>query len=270
MPKILIATPAYGEVFYTPYVSSIFSLTRMLERRKWGSNFVAISFAEIAESRNYLLTFWYDKTDASHILFIDADMGFESALIARMVEFDKPVVGTVYPKRQLNVNRIATLAARGEQIDRAIVKGHEFVIQPARGKALRIQKGFVEVEGCGAGILLIQRFCVDSMLQRIPELSDADVKYENSLAKDLGRVIRAFDVLRVDGRRVSEDFAFCHRWRSICGGEIWANVEHEITHIGLREFKARYADRMGGGHLLLLEGGGREGRVGVGHGSAKG
>jgi hypothetical protein len=75
--KILIATPAYGDVYYTPYVSSVMKLAREMSRRQWDFSFVTISYSEIAESRNYLLTYWFDKTDASHILFIDTDMGFQ-------------------------------------------------------------------------------------------------------------------------------------------------------------------------------------------------
>src|ERR1700721_2589437 len=98
-PKIMIATPAYGEGFYTPYVSSMRSLTRGVQKRGNDFAFNAISYSEIAESRNFLLTHWYDKTDASHLLFVDADMGFPSALITDMLDLGKPLVGAVYPKR---------------------------------------------------------------------------------------------------------------------------------------------------------------------------
>ena len=37
MTKILIATPAYGEMFYTPYVSSVIRLQRLAARNKWDS-----------------------------------------------------------------------------------------------------------------------------------------------------------------------------------------------------------------------------------------
>jgi hypothetical protein len=245
VPKIVIATPAYGEIFYSPYVKSLFALQRMFERRQWGSIFSTISYAEIAESRNYLLTHWFDKTDASHILFVDADMGYDAALIAGMVEFDKPVIGTVYPKRRVDMGKIAVSAAKGEPPERAVLKGHEFVFQPQRGKAPRVEKGFMEVEGCGAGILLIQRSCIETMLRVLPDLSDENAAKESPLAKNLDRMIRAFDVLRAAGKRLSEDYSFCHRWRTSCSGEIWASIDHEITHIGVHQFKGRYADAMG-------------------------
>ena len=75
MTKIAIATPAYGEIFYASYVQSLFRLVRALERAKIASTFTSVSYADIVESRNFLLTRWYDKTDATHLLFLDADLG---------------------------------------------------------------------------------------------------------------------------------------------------------------------------------------------------
>src|SRR5215472_5709653 len=109
--KIMIATPAYGETFYTPYVSSMFRLTRLFQKNGWDFAFNSIAYSEISESRNYLLTYWFDKTDASHILYVDADMGFPPQLISDMLALEKPVVGAVYPKRALDMKRVAELAS---------------------------------------------------------------------------------------------------------------------------------------------------------------
>ena len=220
-------------------------LIRLMHRNRWDFSFRSISYAEISESRNYLLTAWIDKTDASHVLFIDADMGFEPQLIADMIAFDKPVVGVAYPKRKIDLHRVATLAGAGEPSDRAITKAHEFVLRRLRREGRpKVVNGFMEVEGCGAGILLIQRSCVETMLRRIPELNDEKAKKTSPITKDLDRLIRAFDILHIDGLRLSEDYSFCHRWRNLCQGEVWVSVDHAITHIGLKEFKSRYADRL--------------------------
>jgi len=266
LTKLLIATPAYGQIFYSPYVESVIKLTRAVHQNRWDFGFRSISYAEISESRNFLLTHWIDKTDASHILFIDADMGFEAQLIADMVAFDKPVVGVAYPKRKIDLQRVATLAGAGEPPDRAITKAHEFVLRPLRkGGRPKIVNGFMEVEGCGAGILLIQRSCIETMLRRMPELSDEKAKKTSPITKDLDRLIRAFDILHVGGLRLSEDYSFCHRWRNLCQGEIWVSVGHAITHVGLQEFKSRYVDRLAvGPNEPVAPGQTMTGQLGVG------
>ena len=79
------------------------------------------------------------------------------------------------------------------------------------------------------------------MLAKMPELSDP---IPSSLAEatpdmKLNRIIRVFDKIRDGGMRLSEDMAFCHRWRQ-CGGEIWANVNHKISHVGPFDYAIRY------------------------------
>ncbi len=238
----MIATPAYGEIFYAPYVQSVLSLARLAHKDKWDFMFESISYAEVSEARNYLVTRFFDKTDATHLLFIDADMGFPAKLVTDMLAIAKPVVGVIAPKRQIDLKRLADLARSEPDTGRAIAKAHEFVVRrlPSAGTP---RNGFVEVEACGGGIVLIERSCIAALLRRAPEMSDEAGKGRTPLTRDLPRLIRAFDpVVRDDGARLSEDFAFCHRWRRLCGGEIWASVSHQITHVGLHHFAARYSD----------------------------
>jgi hypothetical protein len=255
LPSFIIGTPAYGEMFYTPYVQSLFRLTRAFDQRNFSSEFCSVSYSDIADSRNIILTYWYEKTDASHLLFVDADMGFDPDLIFDMLAFDKPVIGTVYPKKTVDLNRISKLTSTGQQADQAIANSHDFVVR--RPIASSYRDGFIQVEGCGTGIFLLKRSCIDVMLKKMPEIDDDQTKQFIGRIPDLKlgngekakqpfkRFIRAFDFIHVDGQRLTEDYSFCHRWKNQCGGEVWASVNHEITHIGVNRFRARYSDAKG-------------------------
>jgi hypothetical protein len=137
MAKVMVATPAYGEVLYTPDVESLIKLIRSMHQNKWDCSFRSISYSEISESRNYLLTSWFDKTDASHILFLDADMGFKPQLISEMVAVDQPVVGVISPKRNIDLCHVAKHAADGVPVDLAIARAQQFVFCPSRGESDR-------------------------------------------------------------------------------------------------------------------------------------
>ena len=65
MIKIAISTPTYGQMFYTAYVRSLFRLVRTLDQRQWPSSFAAISYADIVESRNFLLILHAGSTRAT-------------------------------------------------------------------------------------------------------------------------------------------------------------------------------------------------------------
>jgi hypothetical protein len=240
--KLSVSTHAFGEIFYTPYVRSLLRLQRALIARKDEMTHSVISYAEVSEGRNLLLTNWYDKSDASHILFVDSDMGFEADLILRMIALKKLIVGVVSTRRQIDLKRVTSAAAQGEPSARAIAKGHDFILRPVQGREPKRIKGFQEFAAVGAGILLIERDCATQMLKKLPMIVDKDAKRTSPLAKDLDRLIRAFDPIATADGRLSEDFAFCHRWHKLCGGEIWANTDSAVTHIGLHRYGAAYAN----------------------------
>jgi hypothetical protein len=230
-------------------VQSLFRLVRVLDERHWRSTFSSISYADIVDSRSFLLTHWFDKTDATHLLFLDADMGFEPQLIVDMLEFDRQVVGVVYPKRQIDLERLAKHAGEGRPARDAIAQAHDFIVR-RNARSHIVSKGFIEADGVGAGILLIRRDCVATLLAKMPALSDPTARKSSPLAKNLDRLIRAFEPIFIDSGRLSEDFAFCHRWRQ-CGGDIWANIAHPVTHAGLQRFVGRYADVRRGPRLSV-------------------
>jgi hypothetical protein len=245
LSKLLIATPAHGETFYTPYVHTMFRLHRALIPAGWTLSFASVSFADVAESRNFLLTHWFDKTDATHILFVDADMGFEPQLVQEMIALNKPVVGAVSPRRAIDLKRLAKIASEGASAESAISRAHDYIVQTVRGRTAGRKKGFIEVDGVGAGVLLIQRGAIEQMLKKLPNLSDKTAPKTSPIARNLDRLIRAFDPVTTGAGRLSEDFSFCHRWRNECGGEIWASTERKITHVGMHHFEGRYADAAG-------------------------
>jgi hypothetical protein len=109
-----------------------------------------------------------------------------------------------------------------------------------------VVKGFMEVDGVGGGVLMIKRDTITRMLKALPEISDPDIGGHPGITsiKSYGgnRLIRAFDKTRLeDGKRLSEDLAFCDRVKK-SGGSVWANVDHFIGHIGPYNYGIRYQD----------------------------
>lgn len=251
--KICIATPTHGEIFYAPYVTTLFDLMRTFEKKKWPSLFATCAYADVATSRNYLLTRWFDQTDASHILFIDADMGFNPKLIADMVRLGKPVVGVIYTKRQVDLARLAQLIKKGESPNAAIAKAHDFIVRLIPGRVPLDFNGFMEVAGCGAGILLVHRSAITKMLQKMPQIDNRGAQRRFPEEENLKRIICAFDPMSVEDTPLSEDYSFCYRWREICGGEIWARFDQSVVHIGLHKFSSRYSDANQMGPRIVIK-----------------
>ena len=222
LPKVFIALPAYGQQVISTTVSSLVATTRALEVNGYNGGFGTLSYPDITEIRNIFLSIWYDKIQTSHMLFIDADMGFSPDLILDMIRFNKPLVGALCPKKKLPI---------------------EFAGRAKDGPA-KFVNGFMEVNGVGGAIMLYSREVITAMIEKFPDIVDT-VTVKNHAAKQIlegqgvTRMIRAFDPIWINGEKFSEDLSFCHRWQQ-CGGEVWANIVHQVSHVGLYEYTGAY------------------------------
>ena len=225
-PSVFIACPAYGQILTGQTSSTLVGLTRSLIQANMMGGFGTLSFPDISEIRNIFLTIWYDIIKSTHLLFVDADMGFEPQLILDMIAFDKPLVGALCPKRKLPI---------------------EFAGRAKPGEC-KIVNGFMEVDGVGGAIMLIRRDCVDGILERDPALIDT-ITVKNHAAKELldqykvTRMLRAFDKVTIKGETFSEDLSFCLRHKQ-GGGDVWGNIMYNIVHVGPHEFQGRYYDHI--------------------------
>lgn len=235
--NILIGICAFGNQVTVATLNTTHALMQAFMAKGIRGGLTAFSYPEIGEARNILLTGWYDTCpEATHLLFIDADMGFSAQVILDMLTFNEPLVGAIYSKKCLPIQ----WAASG--------LGDKFAER--RGD-------FMKVAGLGMGCFLIRRDAVTTMIEKMPEL--VDTRMEMHAAKDMlpsGRILRFFDPMdNPDSGRMSEDLSFCHRWRVNCGGEIWAAVGHEIEHVGMYSYKSNYikyiADKADAGELEL-------------------
>lgn len=224
---VLICVPAYGQMMTANTAQSLFNLCQFLCFSRIPNTMCWLSAADIAEVRNIVLTKWYDAhPEYSHLLFVDADMEFPVSLVKDMLEFGKPLMGCLYARRQWPAKAVGRTFDDSDTVD-------------------SLDHGFMRVAGVGGGVMLIARHVVDRMLAKMPELVDKDISGHpgaDTLKEAKSRLIRAFDPFFDDrGVKLSEDLAFCARWRS-CGGDVWANVNHLIGHIGTFNYAIRYAD----------------------------
>lgn len=144
-------------------------------------------------------------------MFIDSDIRFEPEDIFKLVDADKDLVAGLYPMKAYPI---------------------QFVINSIPGAP---QEGSLEeVSKIGTGFMMISRTCIDKMIAAYPE-----EKYEDSvgLGKQFEPYMYAlFDTKVVDGKYLSEDWLFCHRWREL-GGKVWAHKEILLNHTGYHEFR---------------------------------
>jgi len=221
--KVFIAFPAFGQVNTAFTTASLVAMTRFLAERKQFGGFAQMSYPDLEDLRAMFITIFFDKIDATHILFVDADMKFEPQLVLDMIDFDKPLVGCLYPKRTLPIQWVGSK-----------LKGPQ-----------EVQNGFLKVEGIGFGVTLISRECIKTMIDAGHVEIDTELHAHTAgimlQSQGIERMIRAFDKIKLPDRKLSEDYSFCERARR-SGMDVWAAINHKVTHIGDYGFSGRFAD----------------------------
>ena len=190
-------------------METLVSVSRWLTQQRIHNHLTWLAVPNLPDVMALFLTTWYDALpEFSHLLFVEDDMAFPPELVGDMLDFDKPLVGAFYAKRQLPPRMVGAAVSWEES------------------------NGFVRADHIGAGVMLIRRDVITTMLEKLPDIVDeVSPSLQALVPMKLKRLIRAFDPVS----RRSEDVSFCHRWKQ-CGGEIWANRKHTIGHIGPHTF----------------------------------
>lgn len=221
-PNIFICLPAFGRQCSSETTASLIHSAAALMTKQIGFLFGTLSYPGIAELRNVAATIFFDSMpDCTHIWQVDSDVKFAPNLITDFLAFDKPFVGANY---RLKDDPIAYV-------------GNDLEGPP------QIENGYLKRRDIGGGSILIRRDCLERILEANPKLADyrLDTHQMKNLLKDHGvkRILRFFDEIETDHGRLSEDLSFCKRVRD-AGMDVWASLNHEVGHIGLKNFSGTY------------------------------
>jgi hypothetical protein len=196
--------------------------------------------ALITRARQNIMADFLSNEEATHLLFIDADIGFEPDQVFRLLDFDKDVSAAVYPIKRIDWQKIAQVVNAGRMP--LETTSLSYMIEFTDPRNIQVTNGFVRVQFAGTGFLMIRRNVLLAMIERYPELRYAhDHKPDD---KSAGSPFRSalFNCMIDEATKVylSEDFSFCKRWTDM-GGEIWADLESRLTHVGAVSFKGDLA-----------------------------
>jgi hypothetical protein len=234
---LVIATPCFGGQVSTLYFSSIFSLQRQLRAIPDIELTVQIRDGDalITRARANLVGLFLDDPKATHLLFVDADIGFELDQVTRLIECGADVCAGVYPIKRINWDKAKGVIEGGRPKARSAVL--DYVLEVEDPQRIVVVNGFARVRYAGTGFLMIRRHVLEKMCLRYPSLR---FDREHSVADSgiAGRSRFALFECLIDastGVYLSEDFSFCKRWTDM-GGEIWADLQSCLNHVGPATF----------------------------------
>lgn len=231
---VAIATPCYGGQVFQNYMMSVINLIYDVHKTGLKISFIIRGGDSlIPRTRNSIVAEFLSTPEFTHLLWIDADIGFSVEQIYRLILVDREVVAGIYPLKKIKWPENGVPAGMTESEFNALYTGYPF--NPIGNSANIDAQGFTEVLDAPTGLMLIKRECLEKMVKHYPGLryvADEMMGLEALRDKIANNHYRFFDVMTEEnGRYLSEDYAFCRRWQNI-GGKVWADVRSDLTHQG--------------------------------------
>jgi len=243
---LLVGMPCYGgQLFYTT-AASLMKLQDACRQLDWGMTLYFFANESLVQrARNRVVSHLMSPINAActHLLFIDADIGFEAQDVVRMVQFNHDVVAGPYPKKEILWEKAHSAAQRGVApkdlhqyaVDH-VVNLKDKTIEGVPTTFCRMEGGgtFCEVKDAGTGFMLIKREVIEKMMAAFPEL-----EYVPDHGEQYGSPPYAlFDcIIEPETKRyLSEDWTFCRRWQQL-GGEVYSMISAQLTHTGTFTFR---------------------------------
>lgn len=233
---LAIGTPMYGGACTSEYTQSLLALTESVKAS--GNQITSIFLGNeslIQRGRN-TIAHHFLKSDATHLMFIDADIKFRARDIARMISSDKELIIGPVPLKGIDWEQVRAAALKGKEN----LYSHTgvFNINHLPDHSMIDENEPFEIEHGGAAFMMIKREVFEQLISHTPT-------YVNG-----GRSIPAgeevYDFFRVEIKPetrhlLSEDYFFCESYRKI-GGKVWCAPWVETVHCGTYMFNGNYAE----------------------------
>ena len=211
---LAICVPCYGgQVTEKHYVSMMSYTIACMKNDMTFSIETLANESLVTRARNNLVAKMMLNPKATHLMFIDADVGFDPESVYKLIAHNKDVVGGIYPKKTFEP---------------------DYVFNPSEGAER--DGDLLEVDDIGTGFLLIKREVIQKMFDSFP-----DLKYKNSININNEAepfMYALFDTL-IDKKTdtyLSEDYTFCRRWQQM-GGDVYLDPRTALNHVGHYTFR---------------------------------
>jgi hypothetical protein len=206
--RVHIAMPCYGGMLTESTFMSFIKWANTA--RQLGIDWTLetmVNESLISRARNTLTAKFLDMPDATHLFFVDADIGWEPWHLLVLLNRDVDVIGGLYPMKTMPI--------------KWVVNGFEGAEEGT--------DGLQEVSKAGTGFLLMKKHVFDKM-----KTHPAVKQYKNDIGLDpkFDQHLKTyFDTAVRQNRYYSEDWTFCENWRDM-GGRIWVDKRVLLRHSG--------------------------------------
>jgi hypothetical protein len=249
--KLFVATPMYGGQCAGMYTRSIADLSAFCARYQIPLQlYYLFNESLITRARNYCVD-EFMRSDASHLMFIDSDIGFNPqdviAMLALMDD-DTPydVMGGPYPKKCISWEKIKAAVDKGfaDEDPNSLEKYvGDYVFNPKHSQREIPLGEPVEVLEIGTGFFMARRKTFEQYAKAYPELSYKPDHVRTEHFDGSREIMAYFDCIidPVSKRYLSEDYNFCYHAEK-AGMKVWFCPWMKLQHVGSYVFGGSLID----------------------------
>ena len=250
--KLFLAVPMYGGMCAGLFAKSSADLTAMFAANGLDlRSYFLFNESLITRARNYCVD-EFMRSDCSHMLFIDSDIGFDPRDVVAMMalqsddsEYD--VLAGPYPKKTISWEKIKLAVNKGIADEDANVLDKyvgDYVFNPkANGNGtIRIDEP-VEVSEVGTGFMMTRRSAFEKFRDVYPQYHYKPDHVRTEQFDGSREIMQYFqaEIDPVSKRYLSEDYWFCQKLAQ-AGGKIWYCPWMKLQHVGTYIFGGSLAD----------------------------
>lgn len=234
--KLFIGMPTYGGMMNTLTAKSLIDLNSLC--LQYGVE-VKFSFlmneSLIQRARNYITDEFLNRTDCTHMMFIDSDIVFNAQDVITLLAMDLEIAGGPYPKKSIEWGQLNKALKKNPNIP---VSEYEkltgsIVFNPIGGTTKFSVTEPVEVAEVGTGFCMYRREVFEKFQEAYPEYMYKP-DHVGQANFDGSREICSFFNVHIDPksrRTLSEDYLNCHQMRDI-GIKVWLAPWIVLAHCG--------------------------------------
>jgi hypothetical protein len=234
--KIFIATPMYGGLCVGGYTVGLLNSVQEFMRNGMQLYYAHMMNESLITRARNTLAYDFLDTDATHLMFIDADITFNPADIVSMVNADKDIICGLYPKKEMNWKTVAEAVKSGVEYQDLPSYTGSFVVNLV-GDAAQATGDVnepMEIDNGGTGFMLIKRNVFETLKLTVPTYTNDQILIvDKNPVKKIIHEFFATSIDEVSNRLLSEDYHFCKIARQ-AGFRVyaapWANLSHSGTY----------------------------------------
>jgi hypothetical protein len=259
----MIATPCYGGQLMVTYMCSVVELMLACSRHLDIVPILAMMGNEslIPRARNNLMMdFVNHELKPTHLVFIDADIGFQAQHLIDMISSGLPIVFGAYSKKVIEWDNVFRCIKEG------LAKTPEEAKEAGASWALNFHddncrdgkfpsipqvgadgkpsgKAFILCKEGSTGFMVIRREVIEAMIAAYPERwyhSDTNVNSGRKCYNLFASEIDPYPVEPEKRRFLSEDYGFCRLAKRI-GIDSFVYTGAKLTHTGTYSFVGDFA-----------------------------